>query len=228
MKSEVMDTTTRKYIVIDGERFYYNEIHLEHGRKQIDREIARENIEIFYNVIEKTDITYGLFFGTLLGAVREKNFIAHDEDTDIYVFDEEKLKVKSLIPKLREVGLEMIRYEDYMISLMRKDEYIDLYFFKKIKHIGGKELRKNYYSWEFDAELMENQECYDFLGMSFPVPANPEHMLEIIYGKTWRTPIKNYNAPKNTIIGKISYLAPIFKKLPFYDAIERFLIKIGK
>lgn len=216
-----------KWILIDNERFYYTEILLEHGRKKINREIAKENLELFHEIIENSDVTYGLFFGTLLGAVREGNFIAHDEDTDVYVFDEEKDKVKALMPKFREVGLEMIRYEDYMISLMRKDEYIDLYFFKKTKHVGGKEMRKNYYSWEFDAELMEQQERFTFLDMSFPVPAKPEHMLEVIYGKNWRTPIKNYNAPKNTFLGRLSGLSKIFHWVPFYEVIEKRIKKLG-
>ncbi len=218
----------QKFIIINKERFYYTEVLLEHGRKKINRTIARENLELFYPIMQDSGLSYGLFFGTLLGAVREANFIAHDEDTDLYVFDEDKEAVKALMPKFRAVGLEMVRYEDFMISLMRKDEYIDLYFFKKIKHLGQKPVRKNYYSWEFDADLMENQEDFEFLGMNFPVPANPEHMLEVIYGANWRTPIENFNAPKNTLLGKISYLAPAFKRLPFYNAIERWLIKIGK
>ena len=144
-----------------------------------------------------------------------------------YVFEEEKDKVKALLPAFRKVGLELIRFEPYMISLMRKNEYIVLYFFKEIEQPLGKRTRKNHYQWEFDAEPFENPEMFEFLGMSFPVPANPEHMLEVIYGKTWRTPIENYNAPKNTVVGRISYLAPYFKKLPFYHAIERFLKKLG-
>jgi hypothetical protein len=163
----------------------------------------------------------------LLGAVREGNFIVHDEDTDIYVFEEEKIKVKALLPAFRKAGLELVRFEPYMISLMRKDEYIDLYFFQEIKHPLGKRMRKNHYQWEFDAEPLENPERFEFLGMSFPVPANPEYMLEVIYGKSWRTPIKDFNAPKNTLIGRVSNLAPVFKNFPFYNYIERLLKKLG-
>ncbi len=227
MTSDLKEMTAKKYVIIGGKRFYYDEILLEHGRKRIDRIIAKENLEIFHKVIEKSDVNYGLFFGTLLGAVREGNFIAHDEDTDIYVFEEEKDKVKALLPAFRKAGLELVRLEPYMISLMRKDEYIDLYFFKEIKHPLGKRTRKNHYQWEFDAEPLENPEKFEFLGMSFPVPENPEHMLEVIYGKTWRTPIENYNAPKNTVVGRISNMAPYFKKFPFYHVIEGFLKKLG-
>ena len=227
MTSELKEKNGKKYVIVGGERFYYEEILLEHGRKRIDRVIAKENLEIFYKVIDKSDVTYGLFFGTLLGAVREGNFIAHDEDTDIYVLEEEKDKVKELLPKFREAGLELVRFDPFMMSLMRKDEYIDIYFFMEVKHPLGKRMRKNHYQWEFDAEPMENPERFDFLGMLFPMPANPEHMLEVIYGKTWRTPIENYNAPKNTVIGRISNLAPLFKKFPFYNFVERSLKKLG-
>ena len=227
MTAELNNLGTRKFVLAGGERFYYHEMLLEHGRKRIDRTIAKENLEIFYRVIEKSDVTYGLFFGTLLGAVREGNFIAHDEDTDIYVFEEEKKKVKLLLPAFREVGLELVRFDPFMMSLMRKDEYIDIYFFTEVKHPLGKRMRKNHYQWEFDAEPLEHPERFEFLGMSMPVPADPEHMLEVIYGKTWRTPIENYNAPKNTIIGRISNFAPYFKKLPFYYSIERYLKKLG-
>jgi len=120
-----------KYILIDNKKFFYDELELYHGRKRINREIAFENLKIFNNHVKDTNIKYGLIFGTLLGAIRENNFIEHDEDTDIYILSENKSEFIKLLPILKEKGMQLARINDTMLSLIRNNEYIDVYFFKK-------------------------------------------------------------------------------------------------
>ena len=73
-----------------------------------------------------------MIFGTLLVAVREKNFIIHDEDIDIYIFNEDKDKILELIYEFKKFGFDVARYEKKsLFSIIRNNEYINFYFFKK-------------------------------------------------------------------------------------------------
>ncbi len=61
------------------------------------RQIQLESLKILKvidDVARKEGLRYGLFFGTLLGAIRHNGFIPWDDDLDIYMFrnDYEKLK----------------------------------------------------------------------------------------------------------------------------------------
>ena len=52
-----------------------------------------EILSEFHKICQKSSLFYSISFGTLLGAVRHKGFIPHDDDADVIVFkdDEEKL-----------------------------------------------------------------------------------------------------------------------------------------
>jgi phosphorylcholine metabolism protein LicD len=218
----------KKWILIDNERFYYEEVKLVHGRKKMDLEIARENLKIFVSVIEKTEIIYGIFFGTLLGAIREKNFIAHDDDTDIYILSEEREKFLKLLFQFEIQGLKLVRIESDMISLMRKDEYIDIYFFKLKYKFGIWKVRVFTNEYEYAAGNLENPIKQYFLGINIAMPNNPQKVIKKIYGKNWRIPIKNAPSKPNTIYKKISNITPRLKKMPFYRLMESVTKKILK
>jgi len=66
-------------IVIHTERIF------RHGFKKIDISIAKKNLLDFRRILNRNGIKFGLIYGTLLGAIREQNFIKHDEDTDVYI-----------------------------------------------------------------------------------------------------------------------------------------------
>ena len=78
--------------------------------KKINKENSRENLLILRNILIKTQIRWGLLFGTLLGAVREGDFIEWDIDTDIFVFDEDKQDLLDTIKELQDHGFKVIRF----------------------------------------------------------------------------------------------------------------------
>ena len=63
--------------------YRYKFIPIFEGIKQIDKQIANENLKLLKEVCDKHHLTFLLYFGTLLGAVREHDFITHDEDIDL-------------------------------------------------------------------------------------------------------------------------------------------------
>jgi hypothetical protein len=196
--------------------FTYEPVELYVGRKFLDPVISKENLLDFKSVMDKHNIHYGLWFGTLLGAIREKDFIKHDEDTDIFVLDEDREKVFSALFDFEEVGLKVIRYQDKgeIISFMRGDDYIDIYFYKK--SLNQRVTVDN----GIDGKYLESVEMIDFLGTQFPVPNHPKEVVEILYGENWHIPLKGIK-PQNTstihtiksALLKIPVLSTLYKKM---------------
>ncbi len=92
-------------IITKNGLYFYLPIHLYLGRKLINRDVCRENLLDFKRILDEKNIQFGLMFGTLLGAVREKNFIEHDEDTDVYVLAEYRENILSLLFKFTQAYL---------------------------------------------------------------------------------------------------------------------------
>ena len=205
----------KKKIDIDGDIFEYSEVALFHSRKLIDRKISKENLEILNGILEKTNFIYGLIDGTLLGAIREGNFIEHDEDIDIYLLSEFKTELLRLLPLLRDKGLELIRFEDNFISLMRNNEYIDIYFFESQRNWYFKRLRVFDNNYEMDAISLENPINILFLGMNIPIPSNARKLLRKTYGKNWKVPIKGFHAEPNSFQHFLKSKFQWLKRLPF-------------
>ena len=172
--------------------------NLFHGKKKINKKKAKENILLLRDILRKTKLNWGLIFGTLLGAVREKNFIAHDEDVDIYIFDEDKDKILDLIYEFKKFGFEIARYEKKsLFSIIRNNEYIDFYFFKKT-FFGRKCL--DYYVPNI---FFKRPAKIKFFNKYFPTLNKAHKYLEFQYGKDWKIPKKNSHAKPNIFWKKL-------------------------
>ncbi len=164
------------------------------GVKQINKSIAKENLLLLKKKLDLIDIQYGLIAGTLLGAVREKDFIDHDEDIDLFFFDEDRERVFDIVPQLKDNGFEIARYDCRgMMSVMRKGEYIDFYFFSKFNN----ELR-GCCGWLIPKYFLENTALLKFQGAMFIVPKDYVEYLKFEYGYSWFTPIAYFNFKEPT------------------------------
>ena len=186
--------------------YKFKPINLFHGKKKINKKKARENILLLRDILSKTDIRWGLIFGTLLGAIREKNFIVHDEDIDIYIFYEDKDKILDLIYEFNKFGFDVARYEKKsLFSIIRNNEYIDFYFFKK-KLFGRRCL--DYYIPNL---FFKNSAKIKFFNQYFPTLNNAHKYLEFQYGKDWKVPKINSHAKPNIFWKK--FIKSIFPSL---------------
>ena len=164
----------------------YEEVRFVNGVKKIDREKSKENLLLFKEVMDKHSVNFGLIYGTLLGAIRENNFIAHDEDTDVFILKEEEVKFLGTLPDLEKKGFKVGRYTEKLLSVIRNGEYIDTYFFRK----KGRNKRESE-GYEIKSYHLENLEPYRLFGVDFMVPVDVEKLLVSLYGKDWRIPKEN-------------------------------------
>lgn len=175
-------------------------VHLFHGRKRIDKDISNENLLMFRTFMSDSSITWGLIYGTLLGAIRGNDFIDHDEDTDIFVLHEQKTQFIEWYLAYMQDEFKIIRFERNLISLIRDEEYIDVYFFKKSIH--GRRCDDFFIPRKF----FKSQTQVSLQGNQYPTIAEPLNFLSYQYGEDWRIPKKNAHAK-----GKPNFLK-LFKR----------------
>lgn len=181
--------------------FKFKQRNMYVGIKRINKKIAQKNLLDAKEILDKGGLYFGLMFGTLLGAIREHDFITHDQDIDLFILSEDEEKFKSILFDLREAGFELIRYERFgLYSIYRDGDYIDFFsmkpFTKGVRYTGAADYLLEKY-------LLETT-YIEFKGSKFRVPKKNEEFLEFFYGANWRTPIEyaNYELSKY----KIAYL----------------------
>lgn len=181
----------KRHIITPNGKYTYTIVPIFEGAKRIDKHQAKENLFLFKEIMDKHKLKFLLAFGTLLGAVREHDFIDHDEDIDLIMMKSDLDKFLSLLFEFRKYGFEVIRYEPRgFLSLMRKGEYIDFYFYESYP-----ENPALMYCCQdiFPKELLKNTAPIIFLGKEFNAPVDYKKMMEISYGKDWTTPVEKFD-----------------------------------
>jgi phosphorylcholine metabolism protein LicD len=190
--------------------YEYEEIKFQNGVKVINKEISKSNLLDLKKELDKSRVRFGLMYGTLLGAIRENDFIAHDEDTDIFILQEDEESLLDTLFELRNIGFEVGRYTTKLISIIRNGEYIDIYIFEKKGMY--KRVCEGYI---IKSEFLENLEEYEFLGEIFNIPQKAEQLLIDLYGLDWKTPQKNSPASNYGIYLSIKFFIKNKSKILF-------------
>lgn len=162
-------------------------------QKPLSRDQSKENLLDARQILSNSKVTWGIIYGTLLGAIRESDFIAHDTDTDIFVFEEQRQSVLDSLPVFLSKGFEIARYEKVILSIIRNEEYIDFYFFKKSPK-GRRAV--NLFAPQI---LFSGQGVARMCGIEIPTVANPEEFLRCTYGQSWNVPIAGRHAEPHPI-----------------------------
>lgn len=194
-------------ILIDDKPFHYTEVEITYENAVlIDKLKAKELLFDFKKVLDQHGLAFLLMHGTLLGAVREHDFIAHDIDIDVCVTEEQALR--KLIPILAENDINLCRYEDGIIySFIREKAYIDVYIAHKAHPCLSLFGYCRYCGQIFPQKYIYKTRKLNFLGRDFCVPALTMQLLRFWYGKTWNIPIKD--KPSKDLL----WFIPVYRKI---------------
>ena len=173
----------------DGSIYRYKTIPIYEGVKRINKDVALQNLRLLKDILDSDYLEFQITFGTLLGAIREKDFIDHDEDIDLLVLGEEKQHFFDMLPLLSRNGFKVARYDRRgLMSIMRNGEYIDLYFLEDrgdgTRYCSGIILPK---------EITDETIVHNFKGLDVMIPKEYVEFLRYEYGDNWGTPIQWFN-----------------------------------
>lgn len=167
----------------------------------MDLKVAKQNLLEIKEILDRLKIKFWLLAGTLLGAVREKDFIPWDYDMDITIL------ARDWRLSICEEFTRKNFYCGQTIEPKRYQDKISAGFFNK-RDVRCDALLSYYYPPEDiyidlllcppsclcretvirPAKFYRGDHFIDFLGASFRVPYPPEECVEWIYGKNWRIP----------------------------------------
>jgi phosphorylcholine metabolism protein LicD len=164
--------------------------------------------------VVKYNLDFIPFYGTLLGIIRDNDFIDEDDDIDILVHFDDYTKILKMI---KEDKLKTRKINEKIIQLFHPSGIgpIDIYFYHKF---GEDILIK------WDGNLLYSQKyIFPLKNIIFKnehiIPFDSNEILKQTYGKNYLTPIKKheYNWYKIHNVrrkkkNKLS-LRPIFKRL---------------
>ena len=189
--------------------YRYKFVPIFQGIKRIDKKIARENLVLLKRLCDVAGLKFILFYGSLLGAVREHDFITHDKDIDVVMYKTDMSKFLNMLFDLRKEGFELARYECRgFLSIIRKGEYIDVYFYEPYP----KDTNLWYCCQDIcDKKYVLDLMPYEFLGKEYLIPRDYIGYMEYYFGSNWRTPIQQFNYNKTALAKLKEYIVQYIK-----------------
>ncbi|MCV6825412.1 MULTISPECIES: LicD family protein [Halocynthiibacter] len=168
-----------------------------------DHASALEQLRTLFDRLHTEEYKAFVNSGTLLGAVREKDFIAHDYDADIAVLLEGNTD-SELVDSFNRLFYDL--HKHYGDELRPRAECKQPHV--KVKTKSGLAIDV-FPAWQRDgsiyiwphtfgelkmSDILPVKECM-IKGETFPAPANPEKMLALNYGAGWNTPDSKFKFP---------------------------------
>lgn len=166
------------------------------GRDDADMAPLLDALDEVIGALERAGARPFVAYGTLLGAVRDGNFIGHDSDADIGYVSPHDHPVDviresfDLQRRLQDMGYRIERYSGLGLKVIVQEadganRGLDVF--------GGFQRDGMLYlmgevGHPFRDEWLYPRGTAELAGRSVPVPAQPERLLEAMYGPHWRIP----------------------------------------
>ena len=160
------------------------------------------NLIFIEKIIHKLE--HFVFFGTLLGLVRDKNLIKNDDDIDILVNFKDRDRLIKILKKnsiIVDFNLSVNKEKCFLQvkrTINNKNCIIDFYFYE-VSPDNSYIIEK----WNFHANPGKSSthlripkifthpiKKIKIKSYKFSLPAQPEYLCEFLYGKYWRKKLK--------------------------------------
>lgn len=167
----------------------YHSHLLYFGKQKVNKIVMLDNINVLSIYLDKIGINWGPAFGSLIGIVRNDDFLPWNPVFDIYILKEDEERFKDVLWLLiDDLGFELVRYERRGLYYLRRNfEYIKVFVLHKIssdvRHTGGSDFIHEKY--------IQNTVKWDFKGVELNVPQDVDEYLTFQYG--------NWLEPKQTV-----------------------------
>lgn len=176
--------------------YYYNSHLLYFGDHSINKDRMIENLQVLSLYLDKIGINWGPAFGTLIGIIRNNNFLPWNPIFDIYILKEDEERFKDVLWLLKDEDFELVRHERRgLYYLRRNNEYIKIFVLYKIcsniRYTGGSDFIHEKY--------IQNTVKWNFKGLEMNVPEDLDEYLTFQYGKNWIVPLQTVRYKKNVI-----------------------------
>ena len=183
--------------------------------------LQNEGLVILKNILDNLDVTTYLSSGTLLGAIREKNFIRWDWDVQMYLIMENAYPLRYKISNLlSDNGFIINKFYDSNDSLKWDLRRKEIQYELTAWYLDGKWRYRKKKSMRIPSYLFEGEYKIDFKGTNYRTLNPPEEYLEFCYGD-WKTPKRtsdkeiysnsNHLREYNTMNKFITFLKKIIK-----------------
>jgi hypothetical protein len=168
-----------------------------------------DSMESVLAALEEGGVEPFIAYGTLLGAVREGRLIGHDSDADLGYISVHEHPVDVILESFRlqralvRQGYAVTRYSGIAFKVIVQEadgtrRGLDVFggFLR-----DGKLYLMGEVGHPFQPEWVRPRSQVTLEGRTFPAPAVPEHLLEAMYGPTWRVPDPAYKfeTPRSTV-----------------------------
>lgn len=169
--------------------FEYKSHLLYFGNHTINKDRMTYFIHIIALILDKIDINWGPAFGTLIGIVRNNDYLPWNPCFDIYILKEDEERFKDILWLLKDAGVNLVRHERRgLYYLEYNGEYVKVFVLRKIstdiRHTGGSDFIHEKY--------IQNTVKWTFMDIDFNVPVDVDEYLTFQYGD-WVTPVQTIN-----------------------------------
>ena len=167
---------------------------------------GRRFLKVFYEEADRLGLRPFLLWGTLLGAVRNGDFIIGDNDIDLGMNENDFARRQELIDAMKCRGYPLRSNTAHQFSLETRDGLLNLDVDLLEVRDGALTCAETFTDgtrshYSFPKEPFDTLARVPFLGIPVWTPTDADRVLTAVYGD-WRTPSMHYdnrNDPRNKI-----------------------------
>lgn len=201
------------------EKMYWSSV--EKRKKEGLHKLGYSYMKKINEVLDKEGFKYFITYGTLLGIIREGQFMGHDNDIDMGIIYDEDFSWDRLEETLRKIGMQK-KHQFTLEGRITEQTYIcenlsvDFFMYEpfdtshQISYVYFRQETGCYEDETFEVarhitKKIEKIEKVKTPKGEFSIPENSEEFLEEIYGSDWRIPQPNWKPERDVVEGKCGY-----------------------